>query len=424
MMTDVLFPDQFKPVPNPAETGIRHILIIDDESSVRSMLASLATDMGYHATTLEDAGQFEARLEDWPFELVLCDIRMPEMNGVDALRRIKERHPLTLVIMVTGVMDMATVIEAMKAGAADYITKPVDPDILEMAIHRANDIYLLKKENKEYRDGLEKLVQKRTEQLYRFADALSKKNQMFMRANRELQAVNDKLQNYLNQVVVSNKVSTLGLLSSMLIHGIANPLGVISGIMDVLQKRHSDDMTQKELAMMRQYLNQTLELVSQVRLYARTESTQFARINLADIVRHAVSLVETLNKKKSISIVNRIQNPALFVQGDRGQLEHVLVNVLQNALEAIEGKGTVEIAEERDGPGDVRLVIRDSGAGISPEHLQKIFKMFFTTKSAGKGTGLGLFICKEIMEKHGGSIRLESEPQKGTTVHLQLKLAS
>lgn len=404
------------------QTGIQKILIMDDESSIRYMLKEIISDLGYAAVTIEDVKGLERELDAWDYQLVLLDINMPDANGIDLLKKIKDRFPLTMVMMVTGVLDMKTVIEAMKLGAVDYVTKPVDPDALTLAIHRANEIYLLKKENQEYRDGLEKLVEKRTDQLYRFADALSTKNKMFMKTNKDLQQANDKLQGFLNQAMVSDKISTLGLLSSMLIHGIANPLGVIAGITDVLKKRFPDEMTQNELTMMKQYIDQTLDLVNQVRTFARTEVNQFTSVDLIEVIKNSVSLIEMLNKKKNISIVNHIKEPQVLLLGNRSQLEQVLVNILQNAVDAIDKSGKIEIFKTESDPAQFVMTIEDSGIGMSSDHQQQIFKMFFTNKSGNKGTGLGLFICKEIMEKHGGSIQLESELNKGTKVTLTFKL--
>lgn len=404
------------------QTGIQKILIMDDESSIRYMLKEIISDLGYAALTIEGVKGLEREFSTWDYQLVLLDINMPDANGIDLLKKIKDRFPLTMVMMVTGVLDMKTVIEAMKLGAVDYVTKPIDPDALTLAIHRANEIYLLKKENQEYRDGLEKLVEKRTDQLYRFADALSTKNKMFMKTNKDLQLANDKLQGFLNQAMVSDKISTLGLLSSMLIHGIANPLGVIAGITDVLKKRFPDETTQNELAMMKQYIDQTLDLVNQVRTFARTEVNQFTSVDLIDVIKNSVSLIEMLNKKKNVSIVNRITDKQILLQGNRSQLEQVLVNVLQNAVDAMDKPGKIEISKAESNPDQFVMSIQDSGIGMNPDHQQKIFKMFFTNKSGNKGTGLGLFICKEIMEKHGGSIQLESELNKGTKVTLTFKL--
>jgi len=404
-------------------TGIQNVLIVDDEPLMCHMLHEIVNDLGYSASTMENPEHIEEELSKREVHLMLLDIQMPAMSGLDLLKIVRTISPMTLVIMVTGVTEMKTIIEAMKSGAVDYITKPVDPDALAVSMQRANEIYRLKKENQEYRDGLEKLVQKRTEQLYRFADALSKKNQMIVRANKELQEANEKLQSFLNQAIVSDKISTLGLLSSMLIHGIANPISVIAGINEVIKKRHTDDVTQKELEMMKNYIDQTLDLVNQVRSFARTEINQFLNVDLTEVIKNAVSLIGLINKKKKIQIRSKLEGSSLKVRGNQSQLEQVLVNLLQNAVDAITDEGTIDISVESSLDKSANVVIRDSGSGLNPEHEKKIFSMFFTSKPPGKGTGLGLFICKEIMEKHGGTIQLASEPGKGATVTLGFKLS-
>lgn len=180
-------------------------------------------------------------------------------------------------------------------------------------------------------------------------------------------------------------------------------------------------MTQKELAMMKQYIDQTLDLVNQVRTFARTEVNQFAPVDLVEVIGNSVGLIELLNKKKNITVENRVTDEQIMVHGNRSQLEQVLVNILQNAVDAMDKSGKIEISKQEAGSGMFKLIISDTGIGMSPEHQEKIFKMFFTNKTGNKGTGLGLFICKEIMEKHGGEIRLESETNKGTTVTLDFK---
>ena len=93
-------------------------------------------------------------------------------------------------------------------------------------------------------------------------------------------------------------------------------------------------------------------------------------------------------------------------------------------MDAIPGEGTIDISDVVTSDGQAKILIHDSGTGLSPEHQKKIFTMFFTSKPPGKGTGLGLFICKEIMEKHGGSIQLESQAGQGTTVTLGFNLVN
>ncbi|MBX7152755.1 response regulator [bacterium] len=408
--------------PEPLEIkGIENVLVVDDESSPRKILTQVLRDIGYHVVDLDHSDKIEQEFQKNDIQLILLDIRMPGANGLDVLKKIKSSHPYTMVIMVTAVFETETAVEAMKLGAIDYITKPFNIDSVVMGVGRANDMYVLRSENQQYKEGLENLVQQRTEQLFRFADALSKKNQMIVKTNKELKAANEKLQGFLNQAMVMDKVSTIGLLSSMLIHGIANPLGVIKGIGEVMGKRFAEDpVTSKEIGMMQGYLQQVLELVNQIRSFAKTEVIQFTRVNMADVIKNSIALFHALMKKNTVAIQADLSATELWINGNQSQLEQVLVNVIQNAIHAIETEGTIRIYDQNDEKGFMKIIIEDSGKGIPPEHMERIFRMFFTTKTGGHGTGLGLFICKEIIEKHAGTIQIESQQDKGTRIIIRL----
>lgn len=398
--------------------GIRRILVIDDEAVPRQLLAVVLGDAGYDVTTLGKPDDVDLAMRSKTYELVITDLRMPVMDGMQVMHFVREHYPSALVMMVTAVTETETAVEAMKTGAVDYLTKPLNADAVLMSVQRADQVYRLQKENQSYREGLEALVEQRTAQIYRFADALSLKNQMILKANRELHDANEKLQQFLNHAMVMDKVSTIGLLSSMLIHGIANPLGVVSGIAEVMQKRFAaDSVTTKELVMMQNYLKQVLDLVNQIRSYAKTEVVQFEAVDVGDSIRNAVTMFQLLLRRKDIRLETELPDHALWISGNPSQLEQVLANLIQNAIHAIEKDGVIRITAGADG-NEVRVNITDNGSGIPDEHQKRLFKMFFTTKEDGRGTGLGLFICNEIVAKHKGKIDLESEVGKGTTVTL------
>jgi signal transduction histidine kinase len=399
--------------------GIRRILVIDDEAVPRQLLAVVLGDAGYDVTALGKPDDIDLAMRGKTFELVITDLRMPVMDGMQVMRFVHEHYPSVLVMMVTAVTETETAVEAMKTGAVDYLTKPLNADAVLMSVQRADQVYRLQKENQSYREGLEALVEQRTAQIYRFADALSLKNQMILKANRELHDANEKLQQFLNHAMVMDKVSTIGLLSSMLIHGIANPLGVVSGIAEVMQKRFAGDaVTAKELTMMQNYLKQVLDLVNQIRSYAKTEVVKFEAVDVGDAIRNAVTMFQLLLRRKDIRLETELPDHALWISGNPSQLEQVLANLIQNAIHAIEKDGVIRITAGADG-NEVRVDITDNGSGIPDEHQKRLFKMFFTTKEDGRGTGLGLFICNEIVAKHKGQIDLQSEVGKGTTVTLR-----
>ncbi len=158
--------------------------------------------------------------------------------------------------------------------------------------------------------------------------------------------------------------------------------------------------------------------------FVRQREPSFEELDLASLIQDTVALVKrqaaAANKRITVEILDEL--PA--VQADRYMLQQVILNLLTNALDAIEGEGEVRIAAV-PASGQVEMLVKDTGCGIPPEHLAKIFDPFFTTKEVGKGTGLGLAICQGIMEQHGGSIEVKSEGVgKGTTVTVRLPQGS
>lgn len=398
--------------------SIRNVLILDDEEYPRRILRNHIEENGYTTLDIANPLHVENAFLNMDFQLMICDVMMPEANGLDVLKNVRQHHPQTMVIMVSGVTELRTAMEAMRNGAIDYITKPVNLDAVMISIHRADEIYKLRQENRKYREGLELLVQQRTDQIYRFADALSEKNKKLLHTNRELEDANLKLREHLDHIMLMDKVSTVGLLSSMLIHGIANPLGVIQGLIEVMEKKYHDDpTTSKELGMMRDYMYQMLELVNQIRSYVRTEAIQFSKVNLTEIITNAIALAQLLAKKKNIEIRHNLPSDPAYILGNRSQLEQVTMNILQNAIHAIPEKGIIAVELLKDQCGHT-VTITDNGVGIASEHKEKIFKMFFTTKPQGLGTGLGLYLSREIMLKHGGEITLSNPLNGGTVVQL------
>ncbi|MCB0834496.1 MAG: response regulator [Bacteroidetes bacterium] len=403
----------------PPLADIRQILVIDDEAVPRRLLSSVLRDAGFEVSVAQSGLEVEKLFHQKEYQLVITDLRMPDMDGMAVLNWVQQNRAMALVMLVTGVTETETAVEAMKHGAIDYITKPFNPDAVLLGVQRAAEIYRLRCENQEYKEGLEALVEKRTEQLNRFADALSRKNRTIVDTNRKLKEANDKLQQFLNQAMITDKVTTIGLLASMLIHGIANPLGVISGITEVMEKRFvGDPVTSREIVMMQNYVHQVLTLVDQIRSYAKTDIFQFEKFDVSAAIQNTSALFKLLTRTKQVTIDTET-GPDLWISGNRSQIEQVLANLVQNAFDAIEFEGLIRIRAERH-LANVIITVTDDGSGISAENKERLFKMFFTTKKNNRGTGLGLFICHEIITKHGGSVAIDSTPGHGTTVSIQL----
>ncbi len=257
----------------------------------------------------------------------------------------------------------------------------------------------------------------------------------------ELQRSYDELKRSQRLLVRQEKLASLGRLAAGLAHELNNPLSSVAGFAEALQRRATgaEIATQPGLAEVQEYLTLIQEEVARAativrRLldFARQREPSFDLVNLQGVVTNAVSFVE---RQASLANQRIIVDPfpeGSVARADAQMLQQVFLNLLTNALDAIEGGGEIRVAarrrQEGEGPGPgqawLDMAVSDTGTGISPEDLARVFDPFFTTKEVGKGTGLGLAICQSIIEQHRGTIEVQSEgPGKGTTVTVSLPLA-
>ncbi|HSB73187.1 MAG TPA: ATP-binding protein [Candidatus Methylomirabilis sp.] len=242
-------------------------------------------------------------------------------------------------------------------------------------------------------------------------------------------------------LVRQEKLASLGRLAAGVAHELNNPLSSVAGFAEALQRRAAEGEGTKHpiLADCHEYLGviqaevaRAAGIVRRLLDFSRQREPTFGPVDLCSVVADAVSFVRRQASLANQRIITTPFPEAFEVQGDVQMLQQVFLNLLTNALDAVETGGDVTISAEREGlPGDrggarawVVVHVADNGTGISAEDLARIFDPFFTTKEVGKGTGLGLAICQSIVEQHGGTMAVRSEGRgKGTVVTVRLPLA-
>jgi two-component system NtrC family sensor kinase len=160
---------------------------------------------------------------------------------------------------------------------------------------------------------------------------------------------------------------------------------------------------------------------SLLRFSRRPRDEEKGPVDLAHVADDALFLLQSQLKDGKCEVVRAYQ-PATAL-GNANQLQQIFVNLIVNALQAMDGSGTITVRVGRSAAGRVQLSVTDTGPGVKPEVAKRIFEPFFTTKPEGKGTGLGLSICYQIAEEHGGSIRVEPGPERGARFVVELPVA-
>ncbi|SDK23032.1 ATP-binding protein [Pseudomonas indica] len=422
------------------------ILIVDDTPANVGVLADYLEDQGFRVVVAQDGEEGLKRAEFVRPDLVLLDVMMPGIDGFETCRRLKaaEQTREIPVIFMTALTDTGSVVTGFGVGGVDYVTKPLQ---VEEVLVRVTTHLSLRNLHKQL-TAQNLRLQQEVEDRQRAEEALRK-------VGEEQQSLIRKLQEAHDQLLQSEKMASIGQLAAGIAHEINNPVGFVSSNMGALQDyiqtlldlidRYDDVVAQvpegqgvlHDLARMKQDADIEFLKSDIVALMAESKEglkrvkdivqalKDFSHVGESDWLEADLhhGLDSTLNIAN-----NEIKYKARVVKeyGDlpkvtclASQLNQVFMNLLVNAAHAIEGEGIITI---RTGASDgwVWVSIRDNGAGISPENMNRIFEPFFTTKPIGSGTGLGLSLSYSIVKKHGGRIEVESEPGKGTcfTVHL------
>ena len=226
------------------------------------------------------------------------------------------------------------------------------------------------------------------------------------------------------QLVMNEKLASVGKLAAGVAHEINNPLtGILAFAEDLLDEAEEDDPRREDYEVIRRETLRCREIVRNLLDFSRQEQLSVGKIEINDVVKKTVRLVEKLAKFQNISLTVELGDNLPQILGDAGQLQQVLLNLLVNASEAMPQSGEIKVISRIETDSKMICVdVIDNGKGISPESLEKIFEPFYSTKG-GKTSGLGLAVSWGIVEQHGGKIEVESEQGKGTAFHVFLPVA-
>lgn len=230
------------------------------------------------------------------------------------------------------------------------------------------------------------------------------------------------------KIVHQDRLASVGLLASGLAHEIGTPLGVIRGRAEYLMMRSGDPLSAKNLEVIVSQIDRISKLIrSLLRISRSSSDVHLTEVNVQGVVREVFTLLgQNLQEDRALMKVDIPEE--LWVRADAGRLEQILLNLVMNSIHAIQKA----IGEGRAGPHRIgvtaeqratttSIVVKDTGCGIPPENMKKLFKPFFTTKQVGEGTGLGLAIVAQLVREMGGEISAHSIVGEGTSFTLVLR---
>ncbi len=408
----------------------QRIVVVDDELHVRSTIASLLKMRGYRVDAYESGIEVLESFSRGDADLVLADVKMPGMDGVKLLGRIRAIDTDVPVILMTAYADMDMTVSALRMGAFDFIMKPFDPEYLLATVEKGLKFHYLCQLEKDHAARLEEAVARNT---------------------KELQQLH-------SQLVQTEKMASIGLLAAGIAHEINNPMAFIASnlasmgkyvgrIMDLAERQaeliasccppdvreeheryrraNKTEYVAKELSVM---VDESLEgverirrIVTSLKSFSRKDDNVLVEANLNELVESTLNIV--WNEIKYVATLKRELGDIPPVKCYPSQLNQIIVNLLVNAAQAMERPGEITIRTWCD-QGSVFISVADTGHGIPAETLDRIFEPMFTTKETGKGTGLGLSIVSDIVQRHRGEISVASTVGAGTTFTVRLPVSA
>lgn len=225
-----------------------------------------------------------------------------------------------------------------------------------------------------------------------------------------------------DQLIQNDKLTSIGLLAAGVAHEVNTPLAVISSYSQMLRKEISpEDPRHKLLEKITRQTFRASEIVNNLLNFSRTNATEFAEIDVHQVISETLSLLEHQLKGARIRVERVLDADYPVAVGNSGKLQQVFLNLFVNARDAMPEGGELRVFTETV-DSKIEIIVQDTGIGISRENIKKIYDPFFTTKAAGKGTGLGLSVSYGIVQEHGGNISVESKPGVGTSFKLEFPL--
>jgi signal transduction histidine kinase len=365
------------------------ILVVDDEESVATTIEAILKMDGHEVTAVTSGAEAMRLLGERQYDVVLTDLRLADMDGVDILKEVQRTSPETAAIMLTGYASLESAVAALRSGAYDYLMKPSDVEELRATVNRAIERRALRRRLLE----LEEVDRLKTQFL------------------------------------------------SMASHELRTPLTAVSGFIQVARRRitraaENDDgidwkqeatraaetleLAQRQSRRLGRLVDELLD-VSRLQL-GRVELHQ-REVELVATVREVIERMKLLQGSHTFEFETTSESAVIVADLDR--IDQVFENLLGNAVKYSPAGGAVRVSIGIVG-ADVQVTITDHGIGISPDELENVFNIFYRSPDprAGHvgGLGLGLYISREIVTRHGGRVWAESG-KSGSTFHVSLPLA-
>ena len=365
------------------------ILVIEDEHDIRESYIDMFRHFGYEVEAAPNGREGLSKIVMHDYDIVVTDLYMPEVDGLEVLNYVKKSKPYTEVIVITGNATLDNAIKAMKVGAYDYFTKPIDIDRVRIVLSKCVQQLRAKRENEELKSLNERL--------------------------KELNELKDKF------ITITN-------------HELRTPLTVLKGYLELidyyLQDSKNADLNDA-FSVVAETMKELICIIEEMHDISNFNHGK-KKLNLTDVnIKQVLAVIckemKVLFENRKIDLQVYLDSPDVLIQGDYDRIKRSLRELLQNALKFTPEGGKVILQYSiNEKNKNTSIQVADTGIGIPPDKLNLVFEPFYEiqdvmnhmtskTEFLGGGIGLGLTLAKEVIESHQGTILLESEVGKGST---------
>jgi len=351
----------------------RKILVVDDNQEFADLIRKILEREDFQVSIAPDGRTaIEKTLLDIP-ELILLDLKLPDIPGEEVLKRVKEIDKDIAIVVVTGYGGEQIAVDMMRKGAIDFLSKPIEHEVLLMSVKNALEI-------------------------------------------RDAQIEDRRFDRY----------PSLERFFPFLAHEIRNPLHAISGALAIIQRRSDskDGLLGQSIKIINEEVQHLNGFVQECLNFVRPPSmVRFIGVEINEVISVVINIISHMleSESKKIRIVTDMEPQLPKIYANYEEIKQVFLNIVKNAFEAMPegGEFTIKTSHKSYSSKHIEIIFTDNGIGVKKENLDNLFNPFFTTKP--RGTGLGLAICRRIInERHHGKIYIESEENKGTTVKVEL----
>lgn len=351
----------------------RKILVIDDNPGIVDLIRKMLGDKDFQVSVaLDGKTAIGKAILDVP-ELVLLDLKLPDVPGEEVLKKLKEIDKDIAIVVITGYGGEQVAVDMMRKGAIDFLSKPLEHEVLLRSVKNALEM-------------------------------------------RDAQIEDRRFDRY----------PSLEKFFPFLAHEIRNPLHAISGALAIIQRRSDlkDELLGQSIRIIDEEVKHLNEFVQECLNFVRPPNmVRFMGMEIKEVISVVISIISHMleSESKKIRIVRDIDPDLPKIYADYEEIKQAFLNIVKNAFEAMPegGEFIIKAYPKSDSPKHIEITFIDNGIGIQQKNLNNIFNPFFTTKL--RGTGLGLVICRRIIvERHHGKISIQSEEKEGTTVRVEL----